>query len=237
MSVKILGLAGSPRHGNTDIIVRAALEAAGELEGVETEFYSIADANILGGCTGCYRCKKTNYKALCLNPDIRKDDVNDIMKKLLEADGWLVGVPVYFGSIPAQLKCVIDRTMSVEFAGQGYRNKVAGALAVAFDRNGGLERTLADLHSWFMIHDAIPVSVGPERPDEGIACYWGATVLQGYPDPVHSAEWERSLKAAEEDVVGMQQSRFLGRRVAEMTKVVKAGFEHVGETVWPYQGT
>ena len=235
MSVKILGLAGSPRHGNTDIIVRAALESAAELDGVETEFYSIADATILGGCAGCYRCRKTNYKALCLNPDIRRDDVNDIMKRMLEADGWLIGVPVYFGSIPAQFKAIIDRTMAVEFAGQGYRNKVAGALTVAFDRNGGLERTLADLHSWFLIHDMIPVSVGPERPDDGIACYWGATVLQGYPEQIHSKEWERSLRGAEEDVIGMRQSRFLGKRVAEMTKVVKAGFEQV-ETFWPYKG-
>jgi multimeric flavodoxin WrbA len=235
MGVKILGIAGSPRHGNTDIIVREALSAAAALDGVETEFLSIADATILGGCTGCYRCSRTNLKALCLNPDIRTDDVNDIMKRMLNADGWLVGVPVYFGSIPAQFKAIIDRSMAVEFAGQAYRNKVAGALTVAFDRNGGLERTLADLHSWFLIHDMIAVSVGPERPDDGIACYWGATVLQGWPNPIHSAEWERSLRGAEEDTIGMRQSRFLGQRVAEMTKVVKAGFEHV-ETVWPYKG-
>jgi len=35
---------------------------------------------------------------------------------MIDADGWLVGVPVYFGSIPAQFKALIDRSMAVEMA-------------------------------------------------------------------------------------------------------------------------
>ncbi|MBW2678071.1 MAG: flavodoxin family protein [Deltaproteobacteria bacterium] len=234
MAIKILGIAGSPRHGNTDIMVKTSLEAAASIGGVETEFFSTADFDIKP-CTSCYKCTKTTMEHLCLSPEVRNDDANMLFKKMIEADGWLVGVPVYFGSIPAQFKALVDRSMSVEMAGYGFRNKVAGALTVAFDRNGGLERTITDLQSWFLIHDMIPVSVGPERPDQGIGCYWGATCLQGWPYPVHSTEMEKSLEGVKQDVIGMQQSAYLGKRVAEMAKVVRAGFENV-ETVWPYKG-
>jgi len=238
MGVKILGIAGSPRHGNTELAVKEALEGAAELEGVETEFLTIAGADIRGGCTGCYRCteaKKPHRKVLCLNPDINKDDVNEIFRRMIEADGWLVGVPVYFGSIPAQFKAIIDRSMAVEYANCAFRNKVAGALVTAFDRNGGLEHTISHLQNWFLIHDMLPVSVGPERPREqgGIGSYFGGTVLQGWPHPC--MDEEREFDAVKDDYIGMRQVRFLGKRTAEMTLVVKAGFEHT-KTVWPYRG-
>ena len=234
MTVNILGIAGSPRHGNTDVMVKTALEAAASTGDVETDFFSTADFEI-NGCTSCYKCTKTTMEHLCLGREVRKDDANQLFKRMIDADGWLVGVPVYFGSIPAQFKALIDRSMAVEMAGYGFRNKVAGALTVAFDRNGGLERTITDLQSWFLIHDMIPVSVGPERPDHGIGCYWGATCLQGWPYPIHSSEMEKSLKGVKEDVIGIQQTKYLGMRVAEMTKVIKAGYEKA-DTVWPYRG-
>ena len=204
MSIKILGIAGSPRHGNTDIMVKESLKAAGELPDVETEFISTCDYDI-NPCTSCYKCMSTNLDQLCLSPDVRKDDANQIFKKMIDADGWLVGVPVYFGSIPAQFKALIDRSMAVEMAGFGFRNKVAGALTVAYDRNGGLERTIADLHSWFMIHDMIPASVGPERPKHGIACYWGATCLQGWPLPLSTSAGDKALKGVTVDFIGLEQ--------------------------------
>ncbi len=43
------------------------------------------------------------------------------------------------------------------------------------------------------------------------------------------------LEGVKEDVIGMQQTKYLGMRVAEMTKVIKAGFEKA-DTVWPYKG-
>ena len=234
MKVKILGLSGSPRHGNTDIMVKESLEGADSTGDVETDFISVCDYDIRP-CKSCYKCTHTNMEKLCVNPEVRKDDANMLFKRMLEADGWLVGVPVYFGSIPAQFKALIDRSMSVEMAGYGFRNKICGALTVAFDRNGGLERTIVDLQSWFLIHDMIPVSVGPERPTQGIACYWGAACLQGWPQQISSSNYEKSLEGVKEDVIGLEAARLLGKRVAELTKVIKAGFQEV-KTVWPYKG-
>jgi multimeric flavodoxin WrbA len=126
--------------------------------------------------------------------------------------------------------------MAVEFAGMGFRNKVGGAITVAYDRQGGLEGTIADLQRWYLTHDMIVVSVGPERPKTGIGCYYGVAALQGWPYPLSfSTDAKGSLKAVSQDVIGIDACKYLGKRVAEMTKVVKAGFQQV-KTVWPYKG-
>lgn len=235
MKVKILGMSGSPRHGNTDILVKEALKGAEMLEGVETEFIAICDYKIKSGCISCYRCKSTDFERLCLG--VKADDANMLMKKMLEAEGWIIGVPVYWGGITAQFKALIDRTMAVEFAGMGFRNKVGGAVTVAYDRQGGLEGTIAELQRWFLTHDMIVVSVGPERPKQGIGCYYGVAALQGYPYPLSfSTDAKGSLNAVTQDRIGMDASIHLGKRVAEMALVVKAGFQHVKKTAWPYQG-
>ena len=56
VKVKILGISGSPRHGNTDILVKEALKAAEGLHEVDVEFISLADVKIDGGCKADYAC-------------------------------------------------------------------------------------------------------------------------------------------------------------------------------------
>jgi multimeric flavodoxin WrbA len=233
MKVKILGISGSPRHGNTDILVKETLKSAESLGDVETEFIAIADYKIRSGCISCYKCKGTDYEELCRGV---KDDVNTIFKKMLEADGWILGNPVYFGGITAQLKSIFDRSMSVEYAGFGFRNKVAGVVTAAVDRQGGHEGTIMDIHRFCMIHDMIVMGSGPERPPHGIGCYWGAAALRGFPYPVSSSD-PKAITAVSQDTIGLETCRYLGLRVAEMTQVVKAGFSSEDvKTHWPYQG-
>jgi multimeric flavodoxin WrbA len=236
MDVKVIGISGSPRHGNTEVLVKHALAAAASIEDVKTEFIALCDQEIRGGCTSCYRCEAPkNTRADCLHPDLRSDDVNEINHKLAAADGWLVGVPVYFASIPAQFKALMDRSVPIELQGMGFRNIVAGSLTVAFQRNGGQERTLSDLQAYYMMHDMISVGVGPVRPDKGIGCWWGVAAQQGWPYHVDETFRQPALDAVKQDVIGMAQAVLLGRRVVEMAKVIKAGFAHV-ETEWPYRG-
>jgi len=233
MKVKILGISGSPRHGNTDILVKETLRWAGSLGDVKTEFISISDYKIKSGCISCYKCKGTNLDELCRGV---KDDVNAIFKKMLEADGWIIGNPVYFGGITAQLKAIIDRSMSVEYAGCGFRNKVAGVVTVAVTRHGGHEGTIIDIHRFCMIHDMIVVGSGPERPKQGLGCFWGVAALRGYPYPVSSSD-PQALTAVNQDDVGLGTCKYLGLRVAEMAHVVKAGFSSKNvKTYWPYKG-
>jgi len=234
VTVKILGVSGSPRHGNTEILVQEALSGAEELPNVKTEFISLVDKKIAGGCKACFNClKKPSSDLLCRGPGL-KDDVNDILRKMIEADGIILGTPTYWGSVTSQLKCVIDRVQSVESAGMLLRNKVGGAITVACNRQGGQEGAVLDILKFYLISDMIPVSVGPERPEEGLVGFYGVQGQQGFPHRV--ASWLPGGKSAcRQDEMGMKAARNLGKRVAEFAKIVKAGLAAMSdvELAWP----
>jgi multimeric flavodoxin WrbA len=234
INVRIFGLCGSIRHGNTEILVKEALRAAAELPGVETEYMGLADLKIAGGCTARYTCwRRPSLEHPCRDYKEDKDDVNRILRAMVTADGIIVGVPVYWGSVPAQLKCIIDRSMAVE-AGFLLRNKPGGAIAVAAERHGGHELAIETLHRWFLVHDMIVCGVGPARPATSIGGHQGAMALQGFPYPIHSDE-PGEREAVLQDDIGMGAARFLGRRVAELARLIKAGLESVSESelAWP----
>ena len=100
----ILVISASPRkNGNSDILcdefVRGATEAGHAVEKIR-----LAEVN-LGYCTGCYACQK-------LHRCVQKDDGNALVEKMLSADVVVLATPVYFYSMDAQLKTLIDRTVS-----------------------------------------------------------------------------------------------------------------------------
>ncbi len=104
MSKKVLILSGSPRAcGNSDTLCDEFLKGAVEA-GNSAEKIFIAGKNI-DYCSACYACKNTG---VC----IKKDDMAEILKKMLEADVIVLSSPVYFYSISAQLKAVIDRVVA-----------------------------------------------------------------------------------------------------------------------------
>lgn len=102
---KVLILSGSPRKGgNSDILcdefAKGALAAGNEVEKIFVAEKKIAP------CTGCYFCK--NHGGRCaLN-----DGMDEILQKIIDCDTLVLSSPVYFYSISAQLKAVIDRTVA-----------------------------------------------------------------------------------------------------------------------------
>ncbi|MBR0231707.1 MAG: flavodoxin family protein [Clostridia bacterium] len=105
MSKKVLILSGSPRKGgNSDLLcdefMRGALEAGNEVEKIR-----IAEKKI-GYCSACYYCRKSG--GVCA----KKDAMAEILQKMIDADVIVLSSPVYFYSIDAQLKAVIDRTVA-----------------------------------------------------------------------------------------------------------------------------
>jgi len=235
VKVKILGIAGSLRKGNTDIMVNESLKAARELKDVETEFVRLIDYKIDGGCTACYKCFKSEnpLDKLC---QAYNDDLNKILEKMMTADGFIFGCPVYFGSLTWLMKCFIDRTHPVFAANRILRNKPAAALSVALGRNGGQHYVVDILHRFAMFHDMVVVGASVVWPAEGCASPWGAEGMQGWPKAIGSTNPE-SLTAVKQDEMAMVACRNIGKRVAELSKVIKAGFTLVnpenGETEWP----
>lgn len=105
MSKKILILSGSPRKGgNSDILcdefAKGALQAGNEVEKIR-----VAEKNV-GYCKGCYYCRSHNGQCVI------KDDMAVVLQKMIDADVIVLASPVYFYSIDAQLKAVIDRTVA-----------------------------------------------------------------------------------------------------------------------------
>lgn len=104
MSKKVLILSGSPRkEGNSDLLcnefMKGALEAGHEVEKIRVQ-----EKNI-GYCMGCYACKNTGICAI-------KDDMAEILQKMIDCDVMVLASPVYFYSIDAQLKALIDRSVA-----------------------------------------------------------------------------------------------------------------------------
>ena len=144
--VKIIGIIGSPRtDGNTSFLVKTALKSA-ETLGVETEIINLGSSNI-EPCVACDICKATGECAIY-------DDMREINEILIESDGIIIGSPVYFGSVTAQLKMLIDRTRPLRGSFK-LKNKVCGAIAVGGSRNGGQESTISVIHDFLLIQDAI----------------------------------------------------------------------------------
>lgn len=103
MSKKVLILSGSPRKGgNSDLLcdefMRGAVESGHEVEKIRVQEKKISC------CTACYVCRDTGVCAI-------KDDMADIMQKMIDCDVLVLASPVYFYSIDAQLKAVIDRSV------------------------------------------------------------------------------------------------------------------------------
>ena len=102
---KVLILSGSPRKGgNSDLLcdefMRGALESGNEVEKIR-----VAERNV-GYCRACYYCRNGGGKCVI------KDDMAEILQKMIDADVIVLASPVYFYSIDAQLKAVIDRTVA-----------------------------------------------------------------------------------------------------------------------------
>ena len=104
MSKNVLILSGSPRkNGNSDTLCDQFMKGAQEA-GHQVEKIRVAEKEI-GFCRGCYACQDTGKCAI-------QDDMEVVLQKIIDADVLVLASPVYFYSIDAQLKALIDRTVA-----------------------------------------------------------------------------------------------------------------------------
>lgn len=105
MGKNILILSGSPRKGgNSDILCDEFARGAKEV-GNQVEKIRVAAKKVVP-CSACYYC--SSHDGQCAH----QDDMAEILQKMIDADVLVLGSPVYFYSISAQLKAVIDRTVA-----------------------------------------------------------------------------------------------------------------------------
>jgi multimeric flavodoxin WrbA len=102
-------------------LMREVLKAA-ETEGCETELFCIS-GNQVSPCDACYTCFETGRCRI-------QDDMQELYDLLDRADAVVFGSPVYFGSVTAQAKAIMDRMFAL-LVRRALQDKIAGALVVA----------------------------------------------------------------------------------------------------------
>ena len=170
MSKKIVVITGSPRkNGNSFAMTDAFIQAAEEKGHTVTRFD--AAMKHVGGCRACETCFKT-AKACSFD-----DDFNTIAPAILEADAVVFTMPVYWYSIPAQVKGVIDRLFSFVVGGKDIAGKECAMIVCCEEEDVSvmdgvripLERSAA-LLKWKMVGEVlIPgvLNVGDIKKTDG----------------------------------------------------------------------
>ncbi len=103
MSKKVFVISASPRKdGNSDTLCNEFVRGAQE-SGNDVEKVRLSEKNI-GYCKGCGVCNNTHK---C----VQKDDMAELLDKMIKADVIVFATPVYFYTMDAQLKTFIDRSV------------------------------------------------------------------------------------------------------------------------------
>ena len=122
MSKKIVVITGSPRKAGNSFAMTDAFIKAAQAKGHTVPRFDAAMMNV-GGCRACETCFKSG-KACSFD-----DDFNKIAPAVLEADAVVFTMPVYWYSIPAQIKAVIDKLYSFCVAGKDIAGKECALIA------------------------------------------------------------------------------------------------------------
>jgi multimeric flavodoxin WrbA len=170
---KVLAINGSPRKdGNTSILIRHILREL-ENEGIGTETIQLG-GNTIRGCTACMKCFENRDHRCVFDDDI----VNDCIARMEEADGIILGSPVYFTDITAEMKALIDRAGYVSMANGGLFQRKAGSAVIAVRRAGAVHTMDSLLHflliSGMVVAGLPAIGIGREKGEvvgdkEGLA--------------------------------------------------------------------
>ena len=102
---RIIALNCSPRQGwNTDLMVKEAARGA-ESAGAEVELGQLYKLKNYTGCMSCFGCKSGKNLGRCIYPD----DYKPLLEKIHEADGLILGTPIYLGDFSSRLRCLYER--------------------------------------------------------------------------------------------------------------------------------
>ena len=146
---KVLAIVSSPRKGgNSELLVDEFVKGAQEA-GHEVEKVCLREKKI-APCIACEACLRNG--GTC----VQHDDMTEVLQKLMEADVIVLSTPVYYYSICAQLKTMIDRTLPIGANGGRMKNKEFYFIATAADGASAMECTMNDLQGFV---NCVPGSV------------------------------------------------------------------------------
>jgi multimeric flavodoxin WrbA len=184
--MKVLIINGSPKPNGNTFIALDEVSKSLESEGVDTEIVHVGSKPIRG-CLACGQCGGLKE---CVTHDL----VNEVLVKFKDADGLIVGSPVYYASPAGTLVSFLDRLF---YASKFDKTMKVGA-SVAVARRGGTTATFDVLNKYFTISNMPIVS----------SSYW---------NNVHGA----APGEAKDDAEGLQTMRRLGKNMAFLIKAIR----------------
>ena len=141
--MKVVGINGSARNdGNTAIIINKVFDELNK-KGIETELIQLADYEIQP-CKGCFACKGRG------NCVFTNDEFVKIFRLLVEANGIVLGSPVYSADVSAKMKAFLERGGVVVATNPGLFRYKVGASVASVRRGGGM--TSVDTLNHFMLN-------------------------------------------------------------------------------------
>lgn len=199
--MKVVAFNGSPKKaGNTYNAIRT-VAAELEKEGIEVEIVHVGN-KVIRGCIACGGCSR-NQNERCV---IDKDEVNEWIQKMKEADGIILGSPVYYSAIAGTMKSFLDRAFYVASVNGGmFRHKI-GASVVAVRRSGGIP-----------VFDQLNNFINYSEMIMPTSNYWNVA-------------YGTNPGEVTQDEEGMQIMRVLGKNMSWLMKVVEAGKSQVEES-------
>jgi len=192
--MKVIIINGSPKENGNTATALHEVEGILQRHGIGTEWIHVGHRQI-HGCIACNKCWETG---ICSFGDI----VNEISGKMRDADGLLVGSPVYFASPNGTLLALLDRLFYSNLHSD-WTMKVGASVSIA--RRGGATTTMDVLNKYFLKTNM------PVVPSQ----YW--SIAHGT-DPGEVTQ----------DLEGMQTMRQLGHNMAFLIKSIRLGMEQFG---------
>jgi len=208
--IKILGISGSPRNMATDFLVQEALQITKQKYGAETDYFS-SKGKKLNFCIHCDFCVRT--KEGC----VHKDDISaELYDKMIWADAWIIGTPVYQGTVSAQTKTIMDRCRAIVARDQKiFLNKVGMGIADGGDRIGGQEPAIQTILNFYVINEMIPIGGGSFGANLG-GTFWSK---------------DNGAEGVSEDLEGVKSLRKTLKKLIQTTHMVKKAAENsISET-------
>lgn len=191
--MKVLMINGSSREDGNTALALEEMEKVFQENGVECEKVLVGGKDI----RGCIACRKCEEAKKC----VFDDEVNELAGKLKEADGIVVGSPVYFAGPNATLMALMQRMLfSIR---TDLRGKVGASVVVA--RRGGCATAYDDLNRLFGV-TGMPIATSQ---------YWNMV-------------YGRNIGDAAEDAEGMQTMRTLAGNMIFLMKSIALGKEKFG---------
>jgi len=190
--MKVVAFNGSARKdGNTAILLQFVLDELRQ-EGIETEMVQLAGKNI-HGCIACRECF-ARKDGRCAQ---KNDDGNDLIDKMIAADGILLGSPTYVADVSPEIKALIDRACMVTRANEGLLRRKVGAGVVAVRRAGAMH-AFDTLNHFFLISEMIVPG----------SSYWNIGI-------------GREKGEVKQDAEGIETMKVLGRNMAWLLKRIR----------------